>query len=93
VTNSGQVIPVSDFLFEATADGRRLKWTPVIDEHTRECLALEVDRSCRTCPSASIDVFDVLDRLIAERGAPTFIRRDNGPEFIAEAVRRHLGDL
>ena len=34
-----------DFLFDVTDDGRRLKWMPVIDEHTRECLALEVDRS------------------------------------------------
>jgi len=77
-----------DFLFDATADGRRLKWMPVIDEHTRECIALEVDRSI-----TSIDVIDVLDRLIAERGAPAFIRSDNGPEFIAAAVRGHLSDL
>ena len=77
-----------DFLFDTTADGRRLKWMPVIDEHTRERLALEVRRSI-----TSTDVLDVLDRLIAQRGAPTFIRSDNGPEFVAEAVRRHLGDL
>jgi len=78
----------SDFLFDATADGRRLKWMPVIDEHTRECLALEVGRSI-----TSTDIIDVLDRLIGERGAPAFIRSDNGPEFIAESVRRHLSDL
>jgi len=77
-----------DFLFDATADGRRLKWMSVIDEHTRECLALEVDRSI-----TSTDVIDVLDRLIGERGAPTFIRSDNGPEFVADAVRSHLADL
>ena len=77
-----------DFLFDATADGRRLKWMPVIDEHTRECLALEVDRSI-----TSTDVIEVLDRLVVERGAPAFIRSDNGPEFVAEAVRRHLADL
>lgn len=77
-----------DFLFDATNDGRRLKWMPIIDEHTRECLALKVDRSI-----TSIDVIDVLDRLIAERGAPAFIRSDNGPEFVAEAIRRHLDDL
>jgi len=77
-----------DFLFDATADGRRLKWMPIIDEHTRECLALEVDRSI-----TSTDVIDVLDRLIAERGAPAFIRSDNGPEFVANAVRSHLSDL
>ena len=82
-----------DFLFDATADGRRLKWMPIIDEHTRECLALEADRSI-----PSTDVIDVLDRLIAERGAPAFIRSDNGPEFngpefVAKAVRSHLSDL
>jgi transposase InsO family protein len=77
-----------DFLFDATADGQRLKWMPVIDEHTRECLALEVDRSI-----TSIDVIEVLDRLIGERGAPAFIRSDNGPEFVANAVRSHLSDL
>jgi transposase InsO family protein len=77
-----------DFLYDATADGRRLKWMPVIDEHTRECLALEVDRSI-----TSTDVIDVLHRLIRERGVPAFIRSDNGPEFVAEAVRRHLADL
>ena len=77
-----------DFLFDATADGRRLKWMPIIDEHTRECLALEVDRSI-----TSADVIDVLDRLIAQRGVPAFIRSDNGPEFVAEAVRRHLDAL
>jgi transposase InsO family protein len=77
-----------DFLFDTTDDGRRLKWMTVIDEHTRECLALEVDRSI-----TSIDVIDVLDRLIAERGTPTFIRSDNGPEFVANAVRSHLSDL
>jgi transposase InsO family protein len=77
-----------DFLFDATEDGRRLKWMPVLDEHTRECLALEVERSI-----TSSDVIGVLDRLIAERGAPAFIRSDNGPEFIADAVRTHLADL
>jgi len=77
-----------DFLFDATKDGRRLKWMPVLDEYTRECLALEVDRSI-----TSSDVIRVLDRLIAERGAPAYIRSDNGPEFIAEAVRSHLSAL
>ena len=77
-----------DFLFDATGDGRRLKWMPIIDEHTRECLALEVDRSV-----TSTDVIDVLDNLIAERGAPAFIRGDNGPEFLADAVRSHLFHL
>ena len=59
-----------------------------LDEYTRECLALEVERSI-----TSSDVIRVLDRLIAERGGLTFIRSDNGPEFIAKAVRTHLADL
>lgn len=75
-------------MFDATEDGQRLKWMPVIDEYTRECLALEVERSI-----TSSDVICVLDRLIAERGAPAFLRSDNGPEFIADAVRNHLADL
>ena len=60
----------------------------VLDEYTRECPALEVDRSV-----TSGDVTRVLDRLIAERGATAFIRSDSGPELIAEAVRDHLADL
>jgi transposase InsO family protein len=61
---------------------------PIIDEYTRECLALGVDRSM-----TSTDVIDVLDHLIGERGAPAFIRSDNGPEFVANAVRDHRSDL
>jgi transposase InsO family protein len=61
---------------------------PVIDEYTRECLVLKVDRSI-----TSTDLIDVLDRLIAKCGAPAFIRSDNGPEFVANAVRNHLSDL
>jgi transposase InsO family protein len=74
-----------DFLYDTTEDGRRLKWMPVIVEYTRECLTQEVDRSL-----TSTDVIGVLDRLIAEHGAPDFVRSDNGPEFIAEAVQKHL---
>jgi transposase InsO family protein len=76
------------FLFDATDNDRRLKWMPVIDEHTRECLTLEVDRSV-----TSADLLVILDQLIAERRAPAFIRSDNGPEYVAGAVRRHLGSL
>jgi len=77
-----------DFVSDAIEDGRRLKWMPVLDEYTRECLALEVSRSM-----TSSDVIVTLDRLIAKRGAPAFIRSDNGPEFIAEAVQKHLSTL
>lgn len=58
---------------------------PVVDEYSRECLALEVERSI-----TSEDVIKTLDRLFTERGAPRLIRSDNGPEFIAKAVKRWL---
>lgn len=74
-----------DFAMDATEDGRRLKMMPVVDEYSRECLALEVERSI-----TSEEVVKTLDRLFAERGAPRFIRSDNGPEFIAQAVKRWL---
>jgi putative transposase len=74
-----------DFAMDATEDGRRLKMMPVVDEYSRECLALEVERSI-----TSEEVVKALDRLFAEREAPRFIRSDNGPEFIAQAVKRWL---
>lgn len=71
-----------DFQFDTTTDGRTLKMLNVIDEFTRECLAIEVHRSI-----SADDVVTVLDRLVAERGmAPGFVRFDNGPEFVAHAV-------
>lgn len=74
-----------DFVMDQTSDGRRLKILAVVDEYTRECLALEVER----CIEAG-DVVEVLRRLIAVRGAPENIRSDNGGEFIAGAVRNYL---
>ena len=74
-----------DFLFDQTEDGGTLKVMPVVDEYTRECLALVVARSI-----TSSDVTRVLGRLIAERGEPGHVRSDNGPEFVAEAVRAYL---
>ena len=62
-----------------------MKIMPIVDEYSRECLALEVERSI-----TAEDVVDTLDRLFTERGAPSFIRSDNGPEFIARAVKRWL---
>jgi transposase InsO family protein len=76
-----------DFVSDQTADGRRIKILTVEDEHTRECLALEVARSI-----TSRDVIGVLGELFAVRGAPAFIRSDNGPEFIADRVRSWLED-
>ena len=77
-----------DFLFDRTTNGRPLKWLSIVDEYTRECLALEVDR---TMPSEK--VIDVLHCLVGARRTPAFIRSDNGPEFIAQAIRRWLGDV
>ncbi len=74
-----------DFLMDRTEDGRLLKLMGVVDEYTRECLAIEVDRSI-----TSTEVLQVLSRLMCERGEPGYIRSDNGPEFIAEAVKGWL---
>ena len=74
-----------DFIHDRTEDGRALKWLSIVDEHTRECLALEAGRSF-----ASGDVIDVLIELFHVRGVPRHVRSDNGPEFIAKAIRRWL---
>jgi putative transposase len=72
-----------DFQFDQTADGRILKLLHVVDEFTREALAIE----CRRRIDADHTV-EVLDRLVGERGtAPAFIRCDNGPELTANALR------
>jgi transposase InsO family protein len=71
-----------DFVFDQTESGGRLKWLPVLDEFTRECLSLEVERSM-----TSGDVIETLERLVTQRGVPEFIRSDNGPEFVANAVK------
>ena len=75
-----------DFIFDRTAEGRSIKWLSVIDEFTRECLVLEVNRSM-----TAMDVVDVLIDLARLRGMPRHIRSDNGPEFIALAIRSWLG--
>jgi putative transposase len=74
-----------DFAMDSTEDGRRLKVMPVVDEYTRECLSLEGERSIKAC-----GVIDTLGRLFIERGEPGYIRSDNGPEFIAEALKQWL---
>jgi transposase InsO family protein len=74
-----------DFIFDRTSNGRSIKWLSVVDEFTRECVALEVSRSM-----SSGDVIDVLSELIAIRGVPKHVRCDNGPEFIAAALRSWL---
>jgi putative transposase len=74
-----------DFIDDQTADGRRLKVLPVVDEYTRECLTIEVERSL-----TAEDVVSTLEYLFEVRGEPEHIRSDNGPEFIAEAVKGWL---
>jgi putative transposase len=71
-----------DFLHDRTTDGRALKWFTLVDEYTRECLALEVRRGMTAGA-----VNEVLAGVVRERGAPLHIRSDNGPEFIAKAIR------
>ena len=76
-----------DFVFDRTEDGRQLKFMPVLDEHTRESLALEVERSI-----TGDDVVDVLAYLFQVHGEPEFIRSDNGPEFVSTAVKNWLDE-
>lgn len=75
-----------DFVHDRTEDGRALKFLCIVDEFTRECLALEVRRSFK-----STDVIEVLKELFLIRGTPEHIRSDNGPEFIAHAIGAWLG--
>jgi putative transposase len=76
------VVWAMDFQFDTTADGRQMKMLNVIDEFTRECLAIEVDRSID-----ADHVVDILDRIALQRGgAPVYVRFDNGPEFVAHAI-------
>lgn len=70
-----------DFVFDQAVSGRKLKMLTLVDECTRECLAVEVDRSIR-----SEGVKRVLERVSYERGFPEMIRSDNGSEFIASAT-------
>ena len=74
-----------DFVFDTCANGQSLKCLTVIDEFTRECLAIDVAGSIR-----SGRVIEVLTRLISERGAPRFLRSDNGPEFVSKAILEWL---
>ena len=75
-----------DFVASRTHDGRALKLLTVLDEHTRECLAIVVARKIR-----SHDVLEVLADLFVRHGPPEYLRSDNGPEFTAKPVRRWLG--
>ena len=76
-----------DFVFDACADGRQIKCLTIIDEWTRESLAIDVAGSIR-----SKRVVDVLAQLVSARGAPRYIRSNNGPEFVSKALLRWTKD-
>ena len=71
-----------DFVEDRAHNGRKFRMLKVIDEFTRECLAIRIDRRLR-----STDVIDVLSDLFILRGVPGHVRSNNGPEFVARAVR------
>ena len=77
-----------DFVADRTHDGTAFRMLTVIDEHTRECLAIHVQRSLK-----HDDVLAVLTDLFTQRGPPAHIRSDNGSEFTAQAVRDWLGRI
>ena len=70
-----------DFVYDTCAEGQPLKCLTVIDEFTRECLAIDVASSIR-----SKRVIEVLARLVSVRGAPRILRCDNGPEFVSKKI-------
>lgn len=79
-----------DFVFDACANGQQLKCLTVIDEFTRECLAIDVAGGIR-----SGRVIEVLAKLVSVHGAPRYLRSDNGPEFVSRALLRwaHAADI
>ena len=77
-----------DFVHDRTHDGRALKILTLIDEYTRECLALRVERNLK-----SGQLLETLSELFVYRGVPEHIRSDNGPEFTANQVREWLGKV
>jgi putative transposase len=74
-------------VFDASASGQQIKCLTVIDEFTRECLAIDVAGSIR-----SGRVIEVLTRLVSESGPPRFLRSGNGPEFVSHAVLDWLAE-
>ena len=74
-----------DFVFDACANGQQLKCLTVVDEYSRECLAIDVAGSIR-----SGRVIEVLSKLVSVHGSPQHLRSDNGPEFVSRAVLRWL---
>jgi len=77
-----------DFVFEKTHDNRPVRILTIVDEYTRECLALKAGRRL-----TAEDVIHILADLFLNRGAPAYLRSDNGPEFTAKAIRDWLERL
>jgi putative transposase len=77
-----------DFVADRTSNGKAFRMLTVVDEYTRECLAIRVERKL-----GSAHVLEVLAELFLQRGPPAHIRSDNGPEFCAEAVKNWLKRL
>lgn len=75
------MVRAHDFVFDTTASGQQIKCLTVIDEFTRECLAIDVAGAIR--PQR---VIEVLSRLVSLHGAPLFVRSDSGPEFVSQAI-------
>ena len=70
-----------DFVYDACANGQKLKCLTVVDEYSRECLAIDVSGAIR-----SSRVIDVLNKLMRTHGVPRYLRSDNGPEFVSKAL-------
>ena len=77
-----------DFVADRTHDGRSIKMLTVIDEYSRECLAIVTERNLK-----SDDVLDCLTEMFIRHGAPEYIRSDNGSEFTAKVIRRWLSHI
>ncbi len=71
-----------DFQFDETSDRRRIKLCNIVDEYTREALAIRVERTC-----TAENVITVIEQLVKQRGTPKYLRADNGPEMIAWTLR------
>jgi transposase InsO family protein len=82
----GNVGANAAFVEDRTHNGRKYRMLNIIDEFTRECLAIRVNRKLN-----STDVIGVLSDLFIMRGVPGHVRSDNGPEFVAKAVRDWIG--
>jgi putative transposase len=77
-----------DFVADRTSEGRKMRILNIIDEYTRECLSMRVDRTI-----TALDVIETLKDLFVTRGIPDHIRSDNGPEFVADLLRGWLQNL